>query len=191
MSSFSPRVKIGYFKIGFEQFPSFSFYHYFSSLNPAESPGSTSFVVIYHQDIVPSELLLKVEKAQEQGAKFLLLQLKSGKRDHPTDYWEKVLFPQCLNYFGNDLTTVNLIFLCYEFEQTQIEACAVIAIAAVYSFQPEALSANDLLCHRQKDVFKSILLQIQLAYPAINPPRRFMKELSKYFNKIEDKGYSL
>lgn len=133
--------------------------------------------------------------------------MDTGKRDHPREYWAKIVFPSLMKFISshemiNGEDAPLYFTFCYdESVSHHIDACAVLAIALVVDFRCQhqyriiktTAAAEEGNHNRdpgnkrvaytsEKDVYRTILSEIQTVFPRINPPRRFMKELSNFFN---------
>ena len=143
---------------------------------------SICYCVILYSSNLPRQLVETMEQIDNENVKFVVLNLNDGKRDHPRDYWVKFLFPKMFGLFSEEFLPekkklLNINFYYESNEINQYEACAVLCIAILYH-------VNSPHSSPPKTEFKELLSKVQTSYTDLNPPRRYMKELSNYFCSI-------
>ena len=147
------------------------------------------YILLHNSDMGERKMEL-MDALRSRGGKFIKIEMKTGKRDHPKDYWIENVFPQCIEFvlaLKGELNEIGgNVFLCYDAsEPHHLGACAVILVALIIKWRGD----NEVSGHEgsRKDLYKTILLEIQTVHPNINPARRFMKELCLYFDDYKNK----
>lgn len=144
-------------------------------------------IFLYHEqeETIPMELKMETDKIIATGlGEVLELYIGSGKRDHPRDYWETILLPQFLHFIeSEDCEMTSITFVYPDLQLLLEEASMVLMLAAIFAHRMRNKASVYSSPVVIKDVFKTILLELQMGYAHINPPRRFMKELNIYFSR--------
>ena len=142
-------------------------------------------IFLYHEETIPMEIKMETDKVIAAGSgEVLKLCIGSGKRDHPRDYWETILLPQFLHFIeSEDCEIISITFVYPDLQLLLEEASMVLMLAAIFAYRIRNNSSVYPSPVIIKDVIKIILLELQMSYAHINPPRRFMKELNIYFSR--------
>jgi hypothetical protein len=148
-----------------------------------ENAHKEKLIFLYHEETVPIVVKMETDRVIAESGEVLHLQIGSGKRDHPRDYWETIILPQFLHFIESECCEIISVTFVYPDPQLLLEeASLVLMLAAVFAYRTKGKASIDSSPLVIKDVFKAILLELQMGFSHINPPRRFMKELNIYFS---------